>query len=330
MSADAEAIEQLDCFGSRCAVLVSGRGEARSAPKAAALARRTLLSWHERFSRFLASSELSQLNGDPRREVPVSRLMARFAEAVRGAASITDGLVDGTLLGEIERAGYTDDLRSSLPLAAALELAPARAPATGSEHERWRQIDVNLDAGTVTRPPGLRLDSGGLAKGMCADALGGTLASHRAFAVNCAGDLLVGGAAGTTRPIRVQSPFDGRILHTFDLSQTGVATSGIGRRSWLERGDRPAHHLLDPATGRPAFTGVVQATALAPTALLAEIYAKAAVLSGPRAAARWLPYGGVLVFDDGSHQVLQPPTPVTLSQLSGFVQRPRTQALQAC
>jgi len=29
---------------------------------------------------------------------------------------------------------------------------------------------------------------------------------------------------------------------------------------------RPAHHLLDPRTGRPAYTGVVQATALAPTA----------------------------------------------------------------
>jgi hypothetical protein len=51
----------------------------------------------------------------------------------------------------------------------------------------------------------------------------------------------------------------------------------------------------------------VQVTALAPSALIAEIHAKAAILSGPRAAADWLPRGGVVVFDDGSHQVIEPP-----------------------
>ena len=64
------------------------------------------------------------------------------------------------------------------------------------------------------------------------------------------------------------------------------------------------NHLLDPATGTPAFTGIVQATALAPTALEAEIRAKAAVLSGPDSADRWLPHGGVVVFDDGRTQVV--------------------------
>jgi thiamine biosynthesis lipoprotein len=82
-----------------------------------------------------------------------------------------------------------------------------------------------------------------------------------------------------------------------------VATSGIGRRSWIDARGRPAHHILDPATGAPAFTGVVQATAIAPTAVEAEIRAKAALLSGPRGAADWLVHGGVLVFDDGSHRV---------------------------
>jgi FAD:protein FMN transferase len=102
--------------------------------------------------------------------------------------------------------------------------------------------------------------------------------------------------------VHVESPFDGRILHTFELTGGGVATSGIGRRSWLDRSGAPAHHLLDPASGRPAFTGVVQATALAPTALEAEARAKAAVLSGPYGAADWLPHGGVVVLDDGNHQ----------------------------
>ncbi len=328
MSSEAEAGEEFDCFGSTCTVLVIGTGEAGSAHEAAAHAKHALLGWHGRFSRFLAGSELSRLNRDPRTQVPVTALMARFADAVRVAGSITGGLVDATLLADIEGAGYRDELGAPLPLAEALARAPVRKPAQGSAGRRWRQIAVEQDANTITRPAGLQLDSGGLAKGLFADVLGERLAAHPGFAVNCAGDLLIGGAAEMTRAVRVQSPFDGRILHTFDLSRTGVATSGIGRRSWSGRNGAPAHHLLDPATGSPAFTGVVQATALAPSALMAEIRAKAAVLSGPHAAARWLTHGGVIVFDDGSHEIVQPPPVVTLSQLSGFAQGPRKHALQ--
>ncbi len=324
----AEAVEELDCFGSRCAVLVIGSGEAGSAQGAASLARQTLLEWHDRFSRFLPESELSQLNRDPRREVPVRMLMARFAHAVHTAGALTDGLVDATLLDDIESAGYTNELPAPIPLAEALALAPTRAHAGGSAGEGWRAIEVDLDAHIVTRPPGLKLDSGGLAKGLFADALAELLASHPSFAINCAGDLTIGGSAEMTRPIHVESPFDGRVLHTFELSHTGVATSGIGRRSWLTEDGKPAHHLLDPATASPAFTGIVQVTALAPSALMAEIQAKAAILSGPDSARAWLPHGGVIVFDDGSHEVVQPPTTVTLSQLSAFLQRPRKRALQ--
>jgi thiamine biosynthesis lipoprotein len=111
----------------------------------------------------------------------------------------------------------------------------------------------------------------------------------------------LGGADALPRPVHVAGPFGDEGLHTVELADGGVATSGITRRSWLDARGRPAHHLLDPATGSPAFTGVVQATAIAPTALEAEVRAKAAVLSGPDAALCWLPHGGVVVFDDGSH-----------------------------
>ncbi len=69
----------------------------------------------------------------------------------------------------------------------------------------------------------------------------------------------------------------------------------------------PAHHLLNPATGTPAFTGIVQVTALAPTATEAEVLSKAAILSGPDGAERWLEHGGMVVFADGGVQVLPAP-----------------------
>jgi FAD:protein FMN transferase len=316
MNGGGEVSDHFDCFGSRCGALVIGSGRAGSSADALVLVRRALESWHARFSRFLATSELSALNGDPRETVSVSPLMARFARAVRDAGSLSGGLVDGTLLHEIERAGYERDLPGSVALAKTLSIAPARRPATAAAGRRWRELHVDLATDIVTRPPGLSLDSGGLAKGLFADVLGETLATHASFAINCAGDLLIGGTALAARPIRVQSPFDGSTLHTIERARTGVATSGIGRRSWIRENGAPAHHLLDPATGEPAFTGVVQVTALAPSTLEAEVRAKAALLSGPRAAPSWLAHGGVIVFDDGSHLVAQPAPVITADQLA--------------
>lgn len=295
-----EAVATFPCFGGRCGVWVTGPG----AHEAVELAERSLHEWHARFTRFDADSELSLLNADDRDEVPAGPLMLRLAAAIRDAARRTNGLVDSTLVGELEAAGYRGDLGRSLPLTVALRLAPARRPAGPSPVSRWREIAVDLDAGVVRRPPGVRLDSGGLAKGLFADVLGELLGRHEAFAVDCAGDLRVGGAAGVARPVRVTSPFDDHVLHEWSLADAGIATSGIGRRSWLDERGRVAHHLLDPATGRPAYTGVVQATAIAPTAVLAEERAKLALLSGPARAAAALPDGGLVVYDDGSHDVV--------------------------
>ncbi len=315
MRSELEAIEEFECFGSRCLAIVTGPGRAGSAWQAAALAKGTLLGWHVRFSRFLPGSELSRLNRDPHVTVRVRPLMAHLARAVCDAGALSGGLVDATLVQEIERAGYDRDLGPALKLRRALALAPARRPAAPARAARWREIQVDIGARTVTRAPGVRLDGGGVAKGLFADVLGATLATHESFAVNCAGDLLLGGTAGTERAVKVESPFDGHTIHSFTLTGGGVATSGIGRRSWLDASGAPAHHLLDPATGTPAFTGIVQVTALGPSALAAEIKAKAALLSGPRLAPPWLAQGGVIVYDDGSHEVVAPPPVVTLAQL---------------
>jgi len=297
-----EAIETFPCFGSTCAVLVLGDAPGRAAVQAAEAAKQRLLAWHDRFTRFTTTSELARLNADPRPRVPVSPEMALLVEVALRAADETGGLVDAALLREIEDAGYRGDRDGEIPLRVALDEAPPRRPAHPSANRRWRHVGV--DSTTVMRPPGLAFDAGGLVKGLVADLLAAELREHASFAIDAAGDLRLGGAGNTPREVRVASPFDGSTLHTFRAAQGGFATSGIGRRAWRDATGAPAHHLLDPSTGRPAYTGIVQATALAPTAVEAEVRAKAAVLSGPEAAPDWLPHGGVLVFDDGGHVVL--------------------------
>ena len=303
-----EAIETFACFGSTCAVLVLGDAPGRSAAEAALDAKHRLLAWHDRFTRFTSTSELSRLNADPRPRVPVSPEMALVVEAALRAADDTGGLVDAALLHEIEDAGYRGDRDGEIPLRAALDEAPPRRPARGNANRRWHHVGV--EGTTVVRPPGLAFDAGGLVKGLAADLLAVDLREHPSFAIDAAGDLRLGGAEAMAREVRVASPFDGETLHAFRVPGGGFATSGIGRRAWRDEHGAPAHHLLDPSTGRPAYTGIVQATALAPTAVEAEVRAKAAVLTGPEAAPDWLPHGGVLVFDDTSHVVV--PAPATV------------------
>jgi FAD:protein FMN transferase len=291
--------ETFPCFGSECTVIVSGDAGAMSRAK------RRLLEWHGRFSRFDPDSELCRLNADPRPTVPVSPLMRRILAGALAGAHRTAGLIDPALVDQIEDAGYAGHFDGSgIELARLLELAPPRCEAAPRPDAPWRRIEIDARAGSVTRPPGVRLDPGGIAKGVFADELASMLASHNAFVVDCAGDLRLGGRARAARAVHVASPFDDSTLHTFELATGAVATSGIGRRSWTAPDGRLAHHLLDPATGEPAFTGVVQATALAPTAAEAEVLSKAAVLSGPQRAASWLEHGGVIVLEDGRFEIL--------------------------
>jgi FAD:protein FMN transferase len=99
--------------------------------------------------------------------------------------------------------------------------------------------------------------------------------------------------------VLVLDPLTQEPIETVALQDEAIATSGIDRRVWWGPGGRPAHHLLDPATGEPAWTGVISATARAPTAALAEALAKAAVLAGPDHGREILARrGGVLVSAD--------------------------------
>ena len=135
---------RFDCFGSRCGVWAA-------TPAAEEDARRCLENWHRRFSRFVASSELSRLNADPRDVVAVSTTMTRLIETVREAAEATGGLVDGTLLGEIEAAGYTGDLGAPLPLDAGAAARPA-APPRRAEPALALAGDRPATAGRSTAP----------------------------------------------------------------------------------------------------------------------------------------------------------------------------------
>jgi thiamine biosynthesis lipoprotein len=284
-----EYSQSFACFGGTVNVRASGP----NAPKGIELARTLALDVHRRLSRFEPDSELSRLNSDPRERVRASEIMRTLARATRRAGVESGGLVDSTCLPAVKAAGYRehwDKLNPDRSLKATLD-SDWRAGG-------WEKILVDGDF--VIRPVGTQLDSGGLGKGIAADLMAAALADCETWLVDCGGDLRLGGTARIPRSVNIADPYDGRsVLHTYELAAGAVATSGTTGRAWAN-----GHHLIDPRTGQPAETGIVQATAVTETCLEAEIRAKTALLSGRECAAAVLTGGGVYVTDDHSLHLL--------------------------
>lgn len=252
---------------------------------------------HHTLTRFDPDSELCRLNARTGEPVVVTSTLLRAVQAAIRAARLSDGLVDPTILDDLELAGYAAS-RSGFepaPLDEALSAAPARRPATARRDGRWASVQVEPGRSTISLPRGVRIDLGGSAKGLAVDLATELLAGYASYAVDAGGDIRIGGP----RTVRISHPLSDEIALSFTVTSGAVATSGLRTRVWRnERGF--AHHLIDPARGTPAWTGVIQATAIAPTALEAEALAKTALLSGPHAGKDVLArHGGALVLDDG-------------------------------
>lgn len=270
-----------------------------------------LIDFDRRLSRFRPDSELSRFNRDPREEVPASSLLRAAVGAGLWAAQRTGGLVDPTLLPQLEAAGYATSRSgtASAPLEPALATAPPRRPARPASGATWRSIQVLEDTGVIRRAPGVKIDSGGIGKGLAADLVARRLAGYTRYAIDCGGDVRVGGRVPDSEPIEleIRHPVSGTAAESFQLRNGAVATSGLDARLWRHRDGSHAHHLIDPASGKPAWTGLICAAARAPTALEADVLAKAALLSGPSGAREFLAeHGGLVVKDDGSVERIGP------------------------
>jgi FAD:protein FMN transferase len=264
-----------------------------------------------RLSRFAPDSELTALNRDKRPRVAASPLLRAAVNAGLWAADRSGGLIDPTLVRELERSGYSGSMDGATPasLREALAAAPARRPARPRASARWRAVRIDDRAGVIARPPGVMIDTGGTGKGLCADAVAHRLRGYTRFVVDCGGDVAVGGVGAQLEPyeVVVEHPLTGESIGVLRIAKGGVATSGLNVRIWRNLDGSFSHHLLDPSTGRPAWTGLIGATAIASSTLEAETLSKMALLLGPEGARDVLAeQGGVVIHDDGEVEAIGP------------------------
>jgi thiamine biosynthesis lipoprotein len=226
--------------------------------------------WASRLTRHTETSDLSLLNADPESEVTVRPMLAAALLAGIVAADASEGFADITLLDARLAAEGKDGL------------------AHASRLSEWQVIRLHRGAAIVRRPPGLHFDLGGVGKGWIADRALDLLDAWPSAVVDADGDLAVHVAPGRFWEVGVDDPRTPdthlAILHLTAPAggaptRWGVATSGTSIHRWSANSG-VSHHLIDPRTGRPAQTDVVQATVVAGSALRAEALAKAAVVAG--------------------------------------------------
>jgi len=183
---------------------------------------------------------------------------------------------DPLVLQELETLGYDrsfEEVSSRVHTALALATRPVH----------WALVQVDPALGVVTRPLGARIDLGGVAKGAAADAAMAELASFPGALVDLGGDIRVHGEPDDadswvvavddpTRPLLAS-------LDYLKLRDGAVATSSISKRRWTRNGST-VHHIIDPRTGGPALSGVVQCTAIADTGEHADVAAKVGLILG--------------------------------------------------
>jgi thiamine biosynthesis lipoprotein len=217
---------------------------------------------------------VTRLNFAGGRPLRVDSTTIELLRAMVRGVQATMGAFDPTQLAPIVALGY----ERSLGADGARCLVPADAQPRGD----LGGAEIDGDARRVRLPLGTVLDPGGIGKGLAADLTAELLVARgaRGALVSVGGDLRVIGEAPGGDGWTIGVDDDGAEVEQVMLAAGGVATSATAGRCWPGPDGRLVHHLLEPASGRPAHRAR-QATVIAGTAAWAEVWTKALVVRGP-------------------------------------------------
>lgn len=251
------------------------------------LARMSIDHLERRWSRFLPASDISRLNHAAGSTVHIDPATVVLLQAMLDGWRVTAGVFDPTLLASLVSLGYATSWHDP----SAITSLPHGALLRGD----LNALSIDHERNIVSAPQGMCLDAGGIGKGLAADLVVAELidAGAQGASVSIGGDVAVRGAAlqpdgwliGVADPAH---PDDAANVEAnvevcqLMMVEGGVATSGTLRRRWHDVDGGSVHHLLDPATGRPAHhvREIVAATVIAGTAAWAEVWTKVVMVRG--------------------------------------------------
>ncbi len=225
------------------------------------------------FSRTLEGSDVWRINHAQGTPVECSPETIELVQCGIKYGELTCGLFDVSI-GAVT--ALWDFLEGVKPDDAAI------ADAVGHVNYRLIQVDGNI---VTLSDPQAMLDFGGIAKGFIADKLITFLREQgcKSALLNLGGHVCCLGykpdgskwRVGTSNP----SVNDGKVYATFNVADSSVVSSGLYERCFEQDGVT-YHHILNPRTGFPVETNVLNATIVSSSSVEADVYTTFSFLAG--------------------------------------------------
>jgi thiamine biosynthesis lipoprotein len=225
-------------------------------------------------NRFRDDSEISKINEGLGDVFVVSDVFAQCLDAALQSATWTEGLCDPTVLNALLALGYDRDYADVLRGPEVVTSATSSTPGIDAIHFDASTNELTLD-------PPCRLDLGASAKALACDLVAHDLADRGGVLVEIGGDVALRGAGK-------DGPWVVGVADTDHINGNerrvapapgGVATSSTQLRAWPSTTGR-LNHIIDPRTGDCARGPYTHATVSAPSCVMANAFATAALLWG--------------------------------------------------
>ena len=236
-------------------LLTAGGGDAEAA---LAAAEEELYRLDEMLSRTREESAVSRLNSAPAgTPADVGREVQELIAAALDFSAVTGGTFDITLAPVSSAWGFTEDAYR-VPSQEELD---AMLSCVGAEHVHLEGAEaVSLDQGT-------EIDLGAIAKGYASDAVAAIYRQNDVAhgTVSLGGNVWVCGGSPEGRPwqIGIQDPARPEQTDAYAgvlAMEDGYAVTSGGYQRYFEADGKIYHHIIDPATGYPAESGLTSVT----------------------------------------------------------------------
>lgn len=211
----------------------------------------------------------------------------------------TDGALDVTVYPVVRAWGFTGE--------------QYRVPEETELAELLKYVDysaVSWSENGIMLPDGMMLDFGSLAKGYAGELAASALREMGVTSalLNLGGNVQTVGTKpdGSNWRIAVKNPMNpesGEYLGILSLNDEAAVTSGGYERYFEENGMR-YWHIIDPASGKPADSGLISVTVVGKSGALCDGLSTSLFILGTEAALEyWREWGGfeaILVEEDGT------------------------------
>lgn len=261
------------------------------------------------FSRTLESSEVYQINHSSETCFTISDELKELLTVALHYSRLSDGALDVTIAPLSSLWDFTGaEHQSSVPEEELI------LPALSLVDYRY----LSLEGNTLTfLKEGMQLELGAVAKGFIADKIKEYLLGNgiQSAVINLGGNILLVGEKpdGSAFQVGIQKPFEDRdaiVAAISSLKDVSMVSSGIYERYFYDKDGVFYHHILNPFTGYPCDTDLLQVTVISSDSVVGDALSTACFALGldkglelihslPDVYAVFITTDGTLHFSDG-------------------------------